>query len=421
METKIITDNGVELYSYPNTNLHSFCLSLYVKYGCLYEREDESGLAHLIEHTVFRNIDHLVDGELSHILDKHGLTFNATTYKEFIHFYINGSPTHFNLAADIFSKVLSPIAMTVKELEIEKKRVKAEIREDNYRTTLDCFSNEIIWKGTPLTRSICGTCKSVDSISKSRLAEYKKCIFSLKNIFFYVTGNINKDNINYLASKIEQYSLSEGKTNDNCVKVPDGFYNRNGSVYLKNCNYSVVRFSFDIETAKYSDAEMELFFDVMFSGDSCVIFQNLSEKSGLIYGYDARFSKYNNIGNIYFSYEVHSTKLYESIEIVVESLNKLKQEVGGRINYIKAPYIDNAMIMYDNPEEFNWSRAYEVHILNCEYTDIDDRIKAFASVTAEDLTQIAVDVLKKDNLVVTLKGNKKKIDLNKIRSIVSKI
>lgn len=421
MEIKSITNNGVELYSYPNTALHSFCLSLYVKYGCLYEGKNENGLAHLLEHTIFRNINHVYKGELSHILDRNGLVFNATTYKEFIHFYINGSPAHFDLAADIFSEILAPITLDSDELEIEKKRVKAEIHEDNYKTTLDCFTNEIVWKGTDLIRSICGTCKSVDSFSKSRLSTFKNSIFSTQNMFFYLTGNVNEDNINYLIAKIQEHNIPEGISGDNNADIPVGFCKRNASVYLKNCNYSMVRFSFDIETAKYSDAEMELFFDVLFSGDSCVVFQNLSEKNGLIYGYDARFSKYNNIGNIFFSYEVQSRRIEETIAIVVDSLNNLKQGIGDRIHYVKAPYIDNAMILFDNPEEFNWTMAYENHILNCNYDCIEDRINAFSKVTSERLTDIAKDVLNINNVVLTIKGNKKKIDLDKISSILKRI
>ena len=102
-------------------------------------------------------------------------------------------------------------------------------------------------------------------------------------------------------------------------------------------------------------------------------------------------------------------------------MHKLKLGITNEIDYVKAPYVDNAMILYDNPEEFNWTRAYECHILNCEYDSIDDRIRAFSMVNADRLTQIAKDVLAVDNLVVTLKANKKKTDLERIRSIIRKI
>ncbi len=421
MEKRIVTDNGITIYSYPNDALHSFCISFYVKFGCLFESEDESGLAHFLEHITFRNINCSYNGELYRILDKNGLTFNASTYKEFIHFYITGAIKHFDTAMEIISKVLLPIDVSSDEFHLEKKRIKAEIREEDYRTSLECFTNEIVWRGTSLTRSICGTCSSIDKISIKKLTEYQKKFFSADNVFFYITGAASDNNIESAVTVIEQYQVEKGVAYSNIAKIPQSFGTRSGGVYLKNCSYSLVRFSFDIDTSKYADAAMELFFDIMFSGDSCIIFQNLSEKSGLVYGYDARFAKYNNIGNIYFSYEVQSNKVEETVKIVVESLKGLKNGVGDKIDYVLAPYVDNAMVLFDNPEEFNWNRAYENHILNCNYPDIETRIKAFSSVTADDLTVIANDILRTDNIVVTLKGNKNKIDCDKIKNIVAEI
>ena len=421
MEKKIVTDNNISVFSYTNDSLHSFCISLYVRYGCIYESDDENGLAHFLEHITFRNINNAFNGELYRILDKCGLTFNASTYMEFIHFYITGSVSHFGVASDIITKALSPLSMPSAELELERKRIKAEIREEDYRSSLECFSNSVVWKGTTLERSICGTCRSVDRYNLNRLNEYQKDIFNSNNIFFYVTGAVDDFQIDKLVGVISAYSIKQGKRFDNVVSIPEGFGARNCGVYLKNSSYTIVRFNFDVVTSKYEDAALELFFDLMFSGESCVIFQNLSEKSGLIYGYDARFSKYNNIGNIYFSYEVQSNKVEETVRVVIDSLRELKEGIGDRLEYVFAPYVDNAMILFDNPEEFNWNRAYENHILCCNYPDIASRVSAFAEVSADTVCKIARDVLRCDNIVITLKGNKNKISCENIRRIAETI
>lgn len=421
MEIKYVASNGVKVYSYPNISLHSFCISAYIKCGCIYESAEDNGISHFFEHIAFRNINRFYDGKLYQILDKHGLTFNASTYREFVHFFIVGSVSHFDLAAEIISKLLEPINVLSSEFELEKKRVKAEIREEDYRTSLECFSNNIVWEGTPQTRSICGSCANIDKFSAKKISDFQKNVANRDNMFFYLTGAVNDSNVEKLLFEIGRHTISGGTSYHNQVEVPAAFGNRSGEVYLKNSTYSIVRFSFDVDTSKYSDAAMELFFDVLFSGDSCIMFQSLSEKSGLIYGYDARFAKYNNIGNIYFSYEVQTSKLEETVKVVIDSLKKLKCDIGDKLEYVRAPYVDNAMILFDNPEEFNWNRVYENHILLCDYPDIDARIKAFSSVVNEDIRVIAEDVLQPKNLVVAMKSNKKKIDLNRIRSIVDEL
>ena len=46
MEKKYIAHNNIEIYHYPNENTHSFCLSLYIKAGSLYETDKDNGITH---------------------------------------------------------------------------------------------------------------------------------------------------------------------------------------------------------------------------------------------------------------------------------------------------------------------------------------------------------------------------------------
>ena len=48
--------NGISIYSLTNPNLRSFCLSLYVRAGSIFEDLSNNGISHLFEHVVFRNI-----------------------------------------------------------------------------------------------------------------------------------------------------------------------------------------------------------------------------------------------------------------------------------------------------------------------------------------------------------------------------
>ena len=46
--------NGISIYSLTNPNLRSFCLSLYVRAGSIFEDLSNNGISHLFEHVVFR-------------------------------------------------------------------------------------------------------------------------------------------------------------------------------------------------------------------------------------------------------------------------------------------------------------------------------------------------------------------------------
>ena len=86
-EKRTVAKNGIPVYSFTNEKSHSFYISMFLKAGCMYEREDESGITHFLEHVVIRNINKLMDGRLYRELDKYGLEFNASTYSEMVQFY----------------------------------------------------------------------------------------------------------------------------------------------------------------------------------------------------------------------------------------------------------------------------------------------------------------------------------------------
>ena len=418
-----MTENGIRIYSYPNRHLHSFCIALYVKAGCLYEADEDNGITHLLEHLVFRNIDKKMNGQMYRVLDRCGLSFNASTYKEFVQFLIMGSPAYYDQAVEIMAQIFDPLTLSAQQIEVEKQRVKAEIREKEYEKSLDCFTDQIIWEGTCLTRDIAGKIHLLNKMGQRRLTQAHRNLFDKNNMFFYLTGKVEERDVDKLEQALEpiHWLADAGTPNENMAPVPEKFFKRSGEVQIKNSEYCYIRFSFDVDTSCYKNAELDLLYDILFSGDSCVVYQELSEKNGLIYSFDARFEQYRNIGNLHFAYEVRPNNLLESVAIIVEKLHDLKDGLEERLPYALPPYVDNAYIMYDDVDDFNWCFAYENHILECGYSTIEERKAAYQNVTAERLNQVANEILKKENLTVTLKGQKKKTDIGALEALIQKL
>lgn len=55
MNERSVSVNGISIYSLTNPNLRSFCLSLYVRAGSIFEDSSNNGISHIFEHVVFRN------------------------------------------------------------------------------------------------------------------------------------------------------------------------------------------------------------------------------------------------------------------------------------------------------------------------------------------------------------------------------
>ena len=425
MEKRITAKNGIEIYSYKNPALHGFSISLFLRAGLMYEREDEQGITHFLEHALIRNINKQKGGKLYATLDRHGVEFNAATYSEMVQFYTHGASANFAVGADVIASFFNPIILNATEIATERKRIKAEIREGDEKNSMATFSATQVYDGTALAGSITGTNKSVDRITLTRLEEYRKRVFIKENVFVYVTGSFTDHDLESLADLVGAATLatasSEQDIHRNIAPVSRCFGNRDAKIAVKNADYTSVRFSFDMDMTKVDDNAADVLYDMLLSGYSSPFFIEMSEERGLFYDASGAVEKFKNIGSFYFGYEVKERDIYAAAKITVDILNDYSTNLRKPDEVIKAGYVDNAPLLYDDMRELNFTMAYDNHIMGAGYKTLEDRIEAYHVLTPENIRDAARALFRPENLTVTVKGNKKRIDTEKLKKILTEL
>ena len=414
MEKLIKTSNGVDIYTYKNPSLHGFYISLFLKCGAMHESERDSGITHFLEHVLIRNVNKVSCGELYSTLDRYGLEFNASSYAEMVQFYTSGSSENFSHSALVITELLKEISLSPEEIEAERKRIKAEIREGEDKSSLSYLSQINVFSGSSLSRSITGSLGCISKISKRRLEEYRKRVFTRENIFFYVTGNFTDLDIENLSSLIAGYSIGESEKIDNVAPVPHNFLKRPKEIIVKNADFTSVRFNFDIDMSRVGVPEVDLLYDMLFSGYNSAFFIEMSEKRGLFYDVTAQSERYKNIGTLSFSFEVKGRELYEAVRLSAELLEKYKRELMPEDKCMKAGYVQNSKMLLDDIRELNFTMAYDSHIMDLGYKSLSERSMAYESITPEKIKSAAEEIFKRENLTLVIKGKKKKISNEKI-------
>ncbi len=425
MEKKITAKNGIEIYSYKNPALHGFSISLFLRAGLMYEGDGEQGITHFLEHVLIRNINKQKDGKLYAILDRHGVEFNAATYSEMVQFYVHGASSNFNVGADVIASFFNPIILSAGEIATERKRIKAEIREGDEKNSMASFSASEVYSGTSLAGSITGTNKSVDKITLTRLEEYRKRVFIKENLFIYVTGSFGDEDLVHLCDLVGEVNLdvaaSDEDIHTNIAPVSRYFGKRNATVAVKNADYTSVRFTFDMDMSEVDDNAADVLYDMLLSGYSSPFFVEMSEERGLFYDASGAVEKFKNIGSFYFGYEVKERDIYAAAEITVDILNDYSKNLRKPEDVLKAGYVDNAPLLYDDMRELNFTMAYDNHIMSSGYKTLDDRIAAYRALTPENIRDTAKALFNPDNLTVTIKGKKKRINTEKLKEILNKL
>ncbi len=413
-----VLKNGIKLYSCKNPSLNGFYISLFVRAGSMYESERDAGITHFLEHVSIRNVNTLMKGELYSLLDRYGIEFNASTYSEMVQFYVSGAKCNFKVGADIISHLFEPIVLTPEEIRTECGRIKAEIRENDERGSLANFTSSIVHAGTSLARSITGSASSISKISKARLENYRRSVYSCENIFLYVTGSFSDDDIDFLDDLTQNVKLDVHLERKNLAPVSEGFFKRESKIYIKNADYTMVRFTFDMDMTKIGIAESDLLYDILLGGYSSRFFIEMSEREGLFYDIGGASERYGNIGTLSFYYEVKPSVLYRAVERTLELLRSFVSEPPTESECMKAGYVDNAYMLYDDMRELNFTMAYDNHILGAGYSSLDERREAYRTVTPARLAQIADMLFRPENLTLTLKGKKSKTDTQRLEALI---
>lgn len=421
MERTAFSRNRIPIHYYTDQKKSGFQISLFLREGSMYESAEQSGYTHFLEHALVRNVSALMQGELYSTLDTHGLELSACTYAEMMQISIYGSSEKIAVASDILARFLSPIVLSRAEIDAERARIKAEIRESGDRSSLVNFTNSIVHEGTTLSRSIIGSIKSVNSVTASRLETYRRSAFTPENLFVYVTGGATESDIAYLAEKLSEHTLECGETRRNVAPVPSNFGKRAGGVQIKNDSFTMLRFTFDLDMSRVSVAETDLLFDVLLTGNNSHLFLELSERLGYCYDVGGNLERYSNIGTLSFYYELRESHIYDAVARTVEVLSRLKSTPLEERATMKATYVTNSGLLADDVRELNFTMAYEGHILGLGYRDISERASAYDSVTPARLREVAREIFCPERLTLTVKGSRRRIDRAELEAMISQL
>ncbi|MBQ9735163.1 MAG: insulinase family protein [Clostridia bacterium] len=409
---------GVPLYTLGTPHTHSFCLSLYLRGGSIHESAERSGVTHFIEHLIFRSINRRLDGKLYETLDRLGLAVEGVTYRELTQLSITGAPQHFDAAVGILSLALAPLSLSMDDFLTERSRIKAEIREEGEKTSLDYFTDRTLFgDDAPTSRPITGWASGLSRMSRAFVYAEKERLCSKENLFFYLTGAFPEDAPATLDAATRTYSLPSDARRESIVPVPDAFFHRDATVAVKGSDKTLVRLSFDVDTARYTDASLTLLYDVLFGdGEESFFHRAMSEGSGLLYSFRGVLDAYRNVGVIGVTYEIAPRLLEKSLSLALGAIARAKTEAAGALPFVRAPYTDNAAFLLDDGAALNFNRAYETKILSLPYATVASRAAAYASVTGEALCRMAKEIFRAENATLTLKG--RALDTQKLRALL---
>jgi predicted Zn-dependent peptidase len=192
MEFHIFTlPNGIRVIHKQTDREVAHC-GLVVNAGSRDELEDEQGLAHFIEHCIFKGTSKRKTYHILSRLDAVGAEINAYTTKEETWIYASFVNKHFDRAAELIADICFNSTFPEKEIKKEKDVIIDEINsyQDSPSETIFDDFEEQVFDGHPIGRNILGTVDSVKKFSRESILKFIFRHYRTDQMVFSVVGNI---------------------------------------------------------------------------------------------------------------------------------------------------------------------------------------------------------------------------------------
>ena len=197
------------------------CIDFWCKGGSLYEMKDEEGMAHFLEHMIFKGSKNLKEGEFDLRIESLGGSSNAATGLDDVHYHVLVPPEKIEQGLNLILELLLFPKIEKEAFEVEKEVVLEEIAQNIEQP------DEIIYmkllKGclTPhrYSKPILGDEKTVKSINPRQMKQFHKNHYVGKNCTLSIAGELPNEIISIVSnSKLNELKKIAKKTNI-CTKT----------------------------------------------------------------------------------------------------------------------------------------------------------------------------------------------------------
>lgn len=394
-------ENGLEVLLSPNNYLHSASITVGFKYGLFNERNGETGVSHLIEHTVFEGSNKINHKKVKDFLENKMNYYNGETHDEMtIYSFKFFDLSKYEKIFYTLSEMLFDSSFLEDSIKKEKNAVINEVQSKfDSEIQLDATIARAYMFRKPVFTFLGGNPKVIDGLSRETMLDLYSKYYAPNNAVISITGNFNsKDIMSGIKNYFESIEKANAKPKLEVYTGRTAYKN----IHLKGFNIykgqSSLVFGIKLPGAYqiYNKTERGraaiVYLTDLLSGN---LMRVLREKTGLAYSAGAEFHIGMHTGNLML-YTVVNNKDFEEAKSLIfdeiddiaageldkKPLQKAKQEL--KLNI--ADLVDDS---------FDHSQALVRGKLNYG-KDINELYRESMKLSLDDLREAAANYLKKE-------------------------
>lgn len=404
---KTVLANGVRVLSFAMPHVRSVSMILTYDIGSRHETDEHAGIAHFIEHMLFKGTPQHPQPELiAEAIEGVGGMLNAYTSREQTGYWAKVPSTHFASSFAVLADMLRNSLFVAEEIEKERDVIIEEIRaaEDDPTDLVSELSNQLVWEEQAVGRPIAGSDESVQRIDRAAMLDFLGQHYTPANLVISVAGNVSHAEVVQRSEELFG-DLPAGKHRERSAATFRQQAPRAGVLHRPDKQANLV---LALPGLSYHDQHrytLRTLDVILGSGMSSRLFVEIRERRGLAYAVGSYFNQLADTGNGAVYVGVDPARAEETVQAVVAELAKLRTEQVPAAELVRAKeYRKGRLLMSleDSQAMASWLGSHE--ILYGEVPTPEEVTAQIDAVQAADLLTLAQELFTPERYSLAVVG-----------------
>jgi predicted Zn-dependent peptidase len=388
---------GERVISEHVANVRSVSLGFWIGTGSRDETDARAGVSHFIEHLLFKGTGSHSAQQIAEIFDGLGGELNAATSRETTLVYARVPDDRLEPALDVIVGMVYDPAFA--DIDSEREVVLEEIAmvDDNPQDLVHDVVAEAVFGGHPLGRPVIGRAGVISSVSRRALTAYHRAAYAHDNIVIAAAGNVTHERVlELLSARLPKTETPVRRARKAFARPPAPGYRFQRKATEQ---YHVCLGAPGISRRDERRFAASLLDSILGGSASSRLFQEIREKRGMAYSVYSFASQYSDSGQVGLYVGTREENLVECFEIVARELGDVSA------GHVRAGELERAkenlkgrMLLSMESTSNRMSRLGKSLITDTELLSLDEIMERIDAVTADDVAELAGDLLRLDRL-----------------------
>ena len=405
MITTTRLDNGVRIVTQNIGYMHTVTTGIWVANGTRHECPDDNGVAHFIEHMLFKGTKSRSAHQITREIDSMGGVLNAFTGHEYVCYYAKVLAKFLPRAADLLADIFLNSTFPLDEIERERKVVLQEIkmRDDAPDEYIHDRFHQNFWRAQKLGMPVLGSEETVSALSRSSILAHKDSRYRPQDIIIAAAGNVRHDELVAILAPLFSEISSSWQ-----AEISDAFSPAAKEANLIEREMEQTLICLGTRSLRYDHQDRYALFlltTILGGGMSSRLFQEVREKKGLAYSVYSYIISHADSGALVVYAGTEKGHCLEVLDIAQYEMSRLVAEEVPQDELDAArEQLKGKTLMSLESSDSLMTRLAKNEIYLQKQQSIEDVLANYDAVNSSDIQRVSQDLIRTEFLHLEVMG-----------------